>query len=166
MVGSKYKDETREQALAMLATGMRVTKVAEITGIPKQTISNWKCRAEEDDEDFRAARELEKRKVVETAFGIFQDALKLVGGQVKAAKKSQQDVEKICQAILVSGADGETIELMQKIVREHYAMSTKDVVGVMNAVYDRGEAVRRSMAETGEGQTVLVEFGGNEEYAG
>ena len=166
MVGSKYKDATREQALAMLAGGMKVGDVARIMKIPKQTISNWKCRAEEDDEDFRAAREMEKRKVVETAFGIFQDALKLVGGQVKAAKKSQADVDKICRAILASGADENTVKMMEKIVREHYAMSTKDVVGVMNAVFDRGEAVRRSMAEAGDGQTMLVEFGDAEEFAG
>lgn len=165
MVGSKYNDSQREQALAMLANGMTVTKVAGIMGIPKQTISNWKCRAEEDDEDFRAARELEKRRIVKQAYGIFKSAMTLTGKQVQAAKKSRAEVDELCDRILCSGADEEIVKAMQKIVREHYGLSARDTVAVMNAVYERGEALRQSMNENADGQTVLVEFAGAEEFA-
>lgn len=166
MVGSKYNDSVREEALAMLATGMSVSEVARIKNIPKQTISNWKCRAEEDDEDFRAKRDLEKRKVIEQAWKICKDAYGIVGNQVKAAKKSRAEVDKICTAILLSGADEGTVKAMERIVREHYGMSTKDVLGVLNVMTEQGENLRRSMSETEGGQTMMVEFGGAEEWAG
>ena len=167
MVGSKYKDSDREEALAMLATGMKVSEVSRIKGIPKQTISNWKCRAEEEDEDFRAQREMEKRKVVEMAWKICRDAYGIVGGQVKAAKKSQAEVNKICGAIFASGhVDEFTAKAMERIVREHYGMSTKDALSVLNTMMEQGENIRRSMGDAEGGQTMLVEFAGAEDWAG
>ena len=167
MVGSKYKDDVREEALAMLATGMSVSEVARIKKIPKQTISGWKCRAEVDDPRFREQRELQKSKAIEAAWKIYEDAYKIVGGQVKNAKKSQAQVNKICGAILSSGfVDGETAKAMERLVRDHYGMTTKDLLGVMNTMKDHGESLRAGINETEGGQTMLVEFGGAEEWAG
>ena len=62
--------------------------------------------------------------------------------------------------------DGETAKAMERLVRDHYGMTTKDLLGVMNTMKEHGESLRAGINETEGGQTMLVEFGGAEEWAG
>lgn len=165
MQGSKYSDEQREQARALLAGGMTVTATARAMRIPKQTISFWKAKLDEGDEDFKAARTEEKRRLVKRCYGIVQKSLTALDKRVGAALLETRDIDKVVLAIMTSGEiDAATAKRMVEIVREYTGTSMSELARVMGVVFDRQTALDASMDESG-GQVILADFGGNCAYA-
>ncbi len=166
MKGSKYTDEQREQALAMLASGMTVTRTAAAMKIPKQTISNWSAKASETDEDFVAARNEEKRKIVKQSWKIVDQAVQAVGKQVGASLREKRDIDRVITTILKSGAvDEVTTEQICKIVREYSGTSMTELTRAMTAVYTQQQSIAAELEGGTGGQEIQIAFDAAEEFA-
>ena len=59
--GSKYDGHTKEQAIALIASGVSITNAAKQMGIPKSTVADWWHSQGDADEDAIAARREARR---------------------------------------------------------------------------------------------------------
>lgn len=161
MARGKYDDATREQALAMCAKkGMTAAKVAKEMGIPRATVYNWVHTAEEQDEDFVAARREARRKLVKKAMGIVDDGLTAVGRQVRSAAEDRSRIDRLIAAV---GADpyldDDTRASIRTIVRDYAGVSMGDLT---RAVKEAGAMESKFMDELlgkdGGPQTIQISF--------
>lgn len=165
MMGSKYSDAQREQALAMLVGGMTVTKVAETMKIPKATISDWKRRAESDDEDFVAARREEREKLVAQSFKIVKKGLAGVERQIGNAAREKIEVDKVIIRILGDGGiDDETRDMMVKIVRGYSGVGLGELTRATKDIFGMHEQLAAGLDEQSAGVQITFESG--EDLAG
>lgn len=157
--GSKYSDRDREQALAMLASGMSVCKVAETMRIPKQTISDWNKRAETGDGDYIEARAAAKRKLVKSMWDIVDKGTLAVERQVSAALREKRDIDKVIDTIVRDGnIDAPTTKMIVKIVREHTGLGAGELCRIVSTYYDRADALENRENEQ-QDNVVEVRFG-------
>lgn len=158
MVGSKYSEEQREQALGMVAGGFSAAKTGRLLGIPASTVSDWVRRASEDDEDFQAARREERAKMVNRAFKIVGKGMHGIEKQVTASVREKSEIDKVILRILTSPEiDEATAKMMAKIVREYSGVSLGDLTRATKTALDIHDQLESGMQE-GDGQAVLVEF--------
>ena len=61
-MASKYDTEVKERVLALWASGINARKVSKTVGVPYSTVLDWIHTAQEEDEDFLAARREAKRR--------------------------------------------------------------------------------------------------------
>ena len=54
--GSKYDQKIKDEALALIASGVKISNASVRLGIPKSTLSDWVHTQNESDEDGVAAR--------------------------------------------------------------------------------------------------------------
>lgn len=165
MMGSKYSDAQREQALAMLVGGMSVTRVAAAMKIPKATISDWKRRAESDDEDFVAARREEREKLVAQSFKIVRKGLAGVEKQIGAAAREKAEVDKVILRILGDGGiDEQTRDMMVKIVRDYSGVGLGELTRATKDIFGMHEQLAAGLDEQSAGVQITFESG--EDLAG
>ena len=60
--GSKYDQKIKDEALALIASGVKISNASVRLGIPKSTLSDWVHTQNESDEDGVAARREIRRK--------------------------------------------------------------------------------------------------------
>lgn len=94
MQGSKYSDEIKEKALAMLTT-MSYKEVSEKLDVPDTTLRDWKNNAEKINPEFVKLREEKKKEFVEDAWDIIGKANKLLKKKIDRALSVEDDIEKI-----------------------------------------------------------------------
>ena len=78
--GSKYDQKFKEEALALVASGVSITNAAFRLGIPKSTLSDWVNTQYECDEDGAAARREVRRAQIRRCNRIVDKTLRAVGG--------------------------------------------------------------------------------------
>lgn len=156
MKGSKYNDETRERVLTLVAGGMSASAAGRAVGVPRSTAVYWASQAEEDDEDYRAARALERKKLVKRCMGIVDKSIRTIDRQMTETLNGRQDVvnglkvlRKMASAGMIGMTDQE-IENLKKAAAAVTDVSMKEIAGVMRDVYHQQIALEGdSSAETG-----------------
>ena len=88
--GSKYTDEDRERALALISSGMSPTKAAKELGLPKSTVCHWWNTQMQDNEDVVAKRMEARRASVEKCGRTVERAHGAIGKQVTAAASGRR----------------------------------------------------------------------------
>ena len=81
-MGSKYEPEVKERVLALYASGMTALKVAKQVGVPYSTALDWIHTAQDEDEDFVAARREAKRRAINKAWQSVQLGINAINRQV------------------------------------------------------------------------------------
>lgn len=92
--GSKYTDEQKEQALAMLTT-MSFKAVSKSLKIPENTLRDWKNNAEKINPEFVKLRNKKKEEFVEKAWNIIGKANLLIEKKIDRALSAEEDIENI-----------------------------------------------------------------------
>lgn len=92
--GSKYTDEQKEQALAMLTT-MSFKAVSKSLKIPENTLRDWKNNAEKINPEFVKLRNKKKEEFVEKSWSIIEKANKLIEKKLDRALSAEEDIENI-----------------------------------------------------------------------
>ena len=90
--GSKYTDEQKEQALAMLTT-MSVKAVSENLNIPENTLRDWKKNAEKTNPEFVELRNEKKKQFVEKAWNIMEKANQLLERKLDRALTKEKELD-------------------------------------------------------------------------
>lgn len=167
MVGSKYSEAQREQALGMVASGLSASKTAKITGIPRSTVADWVRRANADDEDFQAARREERVKMVEKSMKIVSKGMSGIDKQVTASLRDKAALDKVILRILTTDQiDEKTAADLTRIVREYSGVSLSDLTRATKTALEMHDTLESGLREQEDnGQSVLVEFAGAEDLA-
>lgn len=96
--GSKYTDEQKEQALAMLIN-MSFKDVSKNLNIPENTLRDWKKNEEEINPEFVKLRNEKKKEFVEHAWSIIGKANKLLEKKIDRALSIEEDIAEILQKL-------------------------------------------------------------------
>ena len=167
MKNSKYPDEVREQLLALVAGGTNVNQAAKQMGVPDSTAYYWVSRAEEDDEDYIAARHAAKKKVVEKAWGCVEKGVDAIDRQLTAAQLENYQLQTVLSKIVSNGTiDEEDRAALVDIVKNFQGVGLRDLTAATKAMQELHGTLDSQLRESDGGQTILVEFGGMEDYAG
>ncbi len=96
--GSKYTDEQREQALAMLTT-MSIKVVSQNLNIPENTLRDWKNNAEKINTEFVKLRNEKKKQFVESAWGLIEDSMAVAKTRMSRARRLEDNIDVLVSAI-------------------------------------------------------------------
>ena len=96
--GSKYTDEQREKALALL-TMKSIKEVSIELNIPEGTIRDWNNNAEKLNPNFKELREEKKKEFVNNAWGVIDDSLAVAKTRMSRARNAENDIDVLVKAI-------------------------------------------------------------------
>ncbi len=156
MKGSKYTDEQRETAVALIASGLSQTQAAKKLDIPKATISYWYNNRMKDDEDIIAARSEARRETIRRCGRIVDRSLSAIGRRVADADQQQKNLREGMKVLAKAakqgllGLDEEDIRLFRKVCREYTGVGLRELSGAMKDV----AALQTSMEADLAGTTV------------
>ena len=108
--GSKYTDEQREQALAMLIE-KSVKEVSKILNIPERTLKDWQDKPEKINPNFVELRNEKKKEFVEIAWSNISKANTLLGKKLDKAILLEDKIENIINKILKSNKEMSATEI-------------------------------------------------------
>lgn len=163
MKGSKYTDEQRERALALIASGLTATATAKQMGIPKSTVCHWYNTAEEDDEDFRAARTEERRKLVKRCNNIVTKSIGAIDRKVMDAAKETKTMSEGLRIIAKAAKDGvialdeSEVKLLRSAMLDYTGVGMRDLAAVVKAIDEKTERLENQISG-GANDGVQVEF--------
>lgn len=165
-MGSKYDPEIKERVLALYASGVTALKASKEVGVPYSTALDWIHTAQEDDEDFVAARREAKRRAINKAWGTVQAGINAINLQVKAANRSRAEIDKVITKVLKRGDLEEADrELLMHIVENYHDVGIRDLTSATKAMFEMQDALESRLTGAGSGQMVMIEFGDAEDYA-
>lgn len=98
MQGSKYTDEQKEQALAMLVT-MSFKEVSQKLNIPDTTLRDWKSNEEKINPEFVKLREEKKKAFVEKSWSIIEKANQLLERKLNRAINKEVELDMALEAL-------------------------------------------------------------------
>lgn len=166
MMGSKYDPEIKERVLALYASGVNARKAAKQVGVPYSTALDWIHTAQEDDEDFVAARREAKRRAINTAWNSVQTGINAINRQVKAANRSRAEIDKVITKVLKRGDLEEADhELLMNIIKNYADVGIRDLTSATKAMFEMQDALESRLTGAESGQMVMIEFGDAEDYA-
>lgn len=163
MKGSKYTDEQRERALALIASGLTATAAAKQMGIPKSTVCHWYNTAEEDDEDFRAFRTEERRRLVKRCNKIVTNSIGAIDRKVMDAARGTKLMNEGLRVIEQAAEFGaialkETDVALLKSAYTHYTgVGLRDLAATLKAIDEKTERLENQISG-GANDGVQVEF--------
>lgn len=138
MKGSKYDNETREKALALLAANDNASEVARQLGLPKSTVASWRKEKREDAEFADIRRKRQKAfinnawKGIETAYRIAQKRLELA----ETYTDRLQEILERCEDVLKMKPN-ELLEFRRAVLNVQL-QDISDIMKVVNTLYDKG----------------------------
>ena len=103
--GSKYTDEQKEQALAMLTT-MSFKAVSESLKIPERTLRDWKDTEEKINPEFAKLRNEKKKAFVEKAWSIMEKANQLLERKLDRALNKEKELTLMLRIYQGTNIDG------------------------------------------------------------
>ena len=96
--------------------------------MPYSTALDWIHTAQEDDEDFVAARREAKRRAINTAWNSVQTGINAINRQVKAANRSRAEIDKVITKVLKRGDLEESDrELLMNIIKNYADVGISDL---------------------------------------
>lgn len=165
MKQAKYPDEVREQVLALVASGLTALQAARQVGVPVSTAYFWVNRANEDDEDFQAARAVERQKMVEKTWSAASKGVDAIEKQMTDVQLEREQLQFVLRKIVADGRlDEETRAAVCDIVQNYTGVGLRDLTSATKTMYELNRDLKQ--AQDSSGQTVMVEFEDAEEYAG
>jgi hypothetical protein len=148
--GSKYSDETREKALALLAANDNASAVARELGLPTSTVASWRKEKAKDDK-YADLRRKKQKAFINKAWEAIERSTKIAETRLKMAEKYTDELME-----LLAGCR-EAEEMTEKEYRafrplvEKIAMyDISDIMKVISTMYDKGIALEDRTAAAEE----------------
>ena len=141
--GSKYTDEQREQALAMLIT-MPIKAVSENLNIPENTLRDWKNNEEKINPEFVQLRNKKKEEFVEKSWSIIEKANRLIEKKLDRALSAEEDIENIVKKAKNSeNLDKDDIVALIKNIHKLGIENIGQVSTVIGTLYDKQALINK-----------------------
>ena len=141
--GSKYTDEQKEQALAMLTT-MSFKAVSKSLKIPENTLRDWKNNAEKINPEFVKLRNKKKEEFVEKAWNIIGKANLLIEKKIDRALSAEEDIENIVKKAKNSeNLDKDDIANLIKNIHKLGIENIGQVSTVIGTLYDKQALINK-----------------------
>ena len=141
--GSKYTDEQKEQALAMLTT-MSFKAVSKSLKIPENTLRDWKNNAEKINPEFVKLRNKKKEEFVEKAWNIIGKANLLIEKKIDRALSAEDDIENIIKKAKNSeNLDKDDIANLIKNIHKLGIENIGQVSTVIGTLYDKQALINK-----------------------
>ena len=141
--GSKYTDEQREQALAMLIT-MSFKEVSSSLNIPERTLRDWKENEEKINPEFAELRNEKKKQFVESSWRIIEKANKLIEKKIDRALSAEEDIDKIMKKAKGNESlDKDDIVALTKNINKLNIENIGQVSTVIGTLYDKQALINK-----------------------
>lgn len=151
--GSKYDPITKEQALALIASGLSITKAAKQMGIPKSTVADWWHSQGDADEDAIAARREARRASILKCGKIVDKGLSTLERRITAAGRECKDVDEGLKVLRKAAKDGviglseDEIKSLQKIVQDYTGVGLRELSGTVKDIAQQQAALETQMLD-------------------
>ena len=138
--GSKYDARTKEQALALIASGVSITNAARQLQIPKSTVVDWWNTQGDADEDAIAARREARRASILKCGKIVDKALAALDKRVAAAGREARDMDEGLKVLKKAAKDGviglseDEVKSLQKIVQDYTGIGLRELSGTVKDI--------------------------------
>lgn len=168
--GSKYDNKFKEEALALVASGVSITNAACRLRIPKSTLADWVHTQNEGDEDGVAARREIRRAQIKRCNRIVDKSLRAldlkIDGVAKNARKMAEGLD-----VLVKAADNGVVSLtdaelatLREAVSDYTGVGLRELSGTIKEVAARQETLEQHLSEGG-GESAQITFASPDEEA-
>lgn len=151
--GSKYDQKFKEEALALVASGVSITNAAFRLGIPKSTLSDWVNTQYEGDEDGAAARREVRRAQIRRCNRIVDKTLRAVeikadtaASECRAVKNGLKVLEKAAEQGVIGLTEAEVASL-RNIIADYTGTSMRELASVIKDVAARQEVLEAHLSE-------------------
>lgn len=165
--GSKYNQKIKDEALALVASGVSITNAACRMRIPKSTLADWVHTQNESDEDGVAARREIRRKQIARCEKIGDKVLRALDRKAEAAAKDTRTMavlEKAAKDGVIALSEAEVASL-RNVVSDYTGVGLRELAGTMKDVAARQETLEQHLGEK-DGTGVQITFvDGAEELA-
>nr|WP_300129917.1 helix-turn-helix domain-containing protein [uncultured Butyricicoccus sp.] len=166
-MASKYDTEVKERVLALWASGINARKVSKTVGVPYSTVLDWIHTAQEEDEDFLAARREAKRRAVHRAWDSVQNGINAINKQVKAANRSRAEIDKVINKIAKRGdLTEDDRQALVHIIRNYTDIGIRELTNATKVMFELQDALETRLTDGTGTQMVMIEFDDAEDYAG
>ena len=168
--GSKYDAKFKEEALALVASGVSITNAAFRLRIPKSTLADWVHTQNEGDEDGIAARREIRRAQIKRCNKVVDDVVKSLGRKAAATLSEMKDLDEGLKILRAAAAAGKVdltpaqAELLSKIVDNYTGTTLRELSGTLKDVMERQEALEAHLNE-GESAGAQISFVSPDEEA-
>ena len=141
--GSKYTDEQKEQALAMLTT-MSFKAVSKSLKIPERTLRDWKDTEEKINPEFAELRNEKKKQFVESSWRIIEKANQLIEKKIDRALSAEEDIDKIMKKAKGNESlDKDDIVALTKNIHKLGIENIGQVSTVIGTLYDKQALINK-----------------------
>lgn len=151
--GSKYDPKTKEEALALVASGVSITNAACRMNIPKSTLADWVHTQWDADEDAAAARREARRASIRKCGRIVDKALGALDRKVAAAGAECRQIDEGLKTLRRAAADGvigleaAEVDRLREIVDHYTGSSLRELAGTMKDVAAQQQSLERQMMD-------------------
>ena len=149
--GSKYDAIIKEQALALIASGLSITKAAKEIGIPKSTVADWWHSQGDADEDAIAARREARRAAILKCGQIVDKGLSTLERKISAAGRECKDVNEGLKVLRKAAKDGvikmdeADIKALQRIVADYTGVGMRELSGAVKDIAQQQAALETQL---------------------
>ena len=154
--GSKYDQKIKDEALALIASGVKISNASVRLGIPKSTLSDWVHTQNESDEDGVAARREIRRKQIARCETIGDKVLRALYRKAEAAAKDTRTIndglavlEKAAKDGVIGLSEAEVASL-RNVVSDYTGVGLRELAGTMKDVAARQETLEQHLGEKEE----------------
>jgi hypothetical protein len=140
--GSKYTDEQKEKALALLATEPDIKKVISMTTIPRTTLQAWKAEAivTGENENFVKLRQERKAEFVANSWRSIEKALQLAERRLDRALNQEEELDVLIDEIQMTNKEEMSQEAKNALISKIRALqiqTIKDISTFVGTMYDK-----------------------------
>ena len=151
--GSKYDAAFKEQAIALVASGVSITNAAVRLRIPKSTLADWVHTQWDADEDAVSARRETRRASIRKCGRIVDKALGALDRKVTAAGRECRDVDEGLKVLRKAARDGvigleaKDVQRLQEIIADYSGVGLRELSGTLREVAARQEALEAQLLD-------------------
>lgn len=159
--GSKYGDEIKEKAYAMLMAGDTVSFVSKQLNLPYTTIKSWEKGFENKDDNFVELRNKKKEEFVNDSWKIINLAKTLLERRLTRAITSEDDLDKLVSEIMQLDYKQLTDAQRKALYAKVAAIKVEDVgkiVTVFGTLYDKQALANKEATAIIEGNITVKKF--------
>lgn len=168
--GSKYDQKIKDEALALIASGVKISNASVRLGIPKSTLSDWVHTQNESDEDGVAARREIRRKQIARCEKIGDKVLRALDLKASAAVKDTKKLDAGLEVLEKAASQGvhglrpEDVDKLREAVKDYTGVGLRELAGTMKDVAARQETLEQHLGE-GSSENAQITFASPDEEA-
>ena len=154
--GSKYDQKIKDEALALVASGVSITNAAIRMRLPKSTLADWVHTQNEGDEDGIAIRREIRRRQITRCEKIGDKVLQALARKADAAAKDTKAINDGLSVLEKAAKDGvialseDEVASLKTVINDYTGVGLRELAGTMKDVAARQETLEAHLAEKEE----------------